>query len=122
MTDDARQVLAEEERARIQVATRRGGLCAGCGRTLADDEPVWWATFVLSGVYGRRVRRWVPVGRECAPPEVLRATEGREPEPCIGCGRAIHYGATTRRGQLAACSRRCRNRQHSARARERRKA
>ena len=130
MSDDARRSNdtvadvgddAERRRALIHAARARGDTCAGCGRALAAGEPVWWAAFAVRGLYGRRTRRRAPVGRECAPPELVRATEGREPEPCLGCGRAIRYGVTSSRRRLAICSKRCAGRYRRARAKEERR-
>jgi hypothetical protein len=83
MTDDARLVLTEEERARFHAARNRGGLCAGCGRALSAGEPVWWAPFAVRGTHGRRSRRWAPVGEECAPSEFVRETAAGGPESCL---------------------------------------
>lgn len=124
MTDDARRPGEaridlddddERRRAMIHAARRFGELCAGCGRTLADDEPVWWASFALRGVYGRLSHRRGPVGRECAPTELLRETEAEGTEACAGCGRGVHYGAADRPRDLAVCSRWCRSRSTIAR-------
>ena len=110
-------VSDDEERRRVVVlaAKRRGDVCAGCGRGLAADEPVW---IVRVDVRGALRAPWsAPVGRECVPPELVRATEGRAPEPCLGCGRAIRYGVTSSRRRLALCSKRCAGRYQHARAR-----
>ena len=121
MTDDAPRVLTEEGRARIRAAARRGGLCAGCGRTLADDEPVWWVRFALRSAYDRPAYLWAPAGRECAPSALLRATEADEPRRCLGCDRGIYYGPRPRPRGLVCCSRRCRDRAARRRAKEARR-
>ena len=108
----------ERRRALIHVARRDGGLCAGCGRALADDEPVWWARFALCGAYGWVSHRWAPVGRECARPEALRATADQEPARCAGCGRRVYYQALHALRRVPACSKRCAGRYQMARARE----
>ena len=118
MSDDARHPLTDEERARIHTARRNGRLCAGCGRALADGEPVWWAPFILRGLYGRLSRRRAPVGRECAPTALLRETEADGPEACLGCGRGVHYGSASRPRDRALCSERCRDRHDLTRARK----
>ena len=116
MTDDVRRVLSEEERTRIQAARVRGGTCAGCGRTLVPDEPVWVVPF---DVYGDGRAYWrAPVGAECAPPAFRAETDGMEPERCAGCGRGIYYRADRRGRRLALCSKRCSRRYHMVRARE----
>ena len=117
MTDDAPRVLTEEERARAQAARARGGMCALCGRALAPDEPVW---IERVGAYGDGGAYWrVPVGRECASPAFVSEPEGAAPAPCVGCGRPVYSRSTHPRQRVAACSRRCRERYHNARARER---
>ena len=127
MSDDARRstdtvadVGDDEERRRalILAARRDGGLCAGCGRALGPDEPVWWAPFALSGAYGRVSRRWGPVGKECAPPDLVLETEGKEPERCAGCGRGVYYQPVDRRPRRATCSKRCAGRSQVARRKE----
>jgi hypothetical protein len=118
MTDDARRALTEEERARIHAARRAGGLCGLCGRALAEGEPIWMERLEVGDDYGR-VRHWrAPVGRECALPEVLSATEGVAPEPCVVCGRGVYYQTPNSRRRLAHCSRRCAGRYQWARANE----
>ena len=108
----------ERRRARLNAARSRGGLCAGCGRALADGEPVWWASSLLSGAYGRLSRRWGPVGKECAPPDVVRETEGTAPERCVGCGRGVYYQLVHRRRRWATCSNRCADLSQAARRKE----
>lgn len=121
MTDHARRALTEEERARMLEARYSGGLCAGCGRALADDELVWRAPFALPGAYGSISHQWGPAGRECAAPEVLRETEGREPVPCTGRGRGVYYRSGDALRRVPTCSKRCAGRYQTARARARRR-
>ena len=118
LTEARTGLVAEDERlrARLHAARTSGGLCAGCGRALGPDEPVWWAPFALIGAYGRPSRRWGPVGRECAPPDLVCATEAEGPEACLGCGRGICYGAASRPRDRALCSGRCRDRYERTRA------
>ena len=105
---------AERRRQRLVTARERGGMCAGCGRALADGEPVWWQTFPLGGY--ARVQDWRgPAGRECVSAAFLVATEGQAPEPCAGCGRPIHNDGSDPRRRLAACSRLCARRVRGAR-------
>jgi len=100
----------EERRARCIEARGQGRMCGGCGRALAVDETVWR---VRLEVGGRTVTAWtkwlVPVGVECVSADVLRATEGRELEPCFGCGRGVHDLVPHHRRRSAACSQRCRS-------------
>jgi len=127
VTDDARRPGGvridvgdddERRRALLHAARRDGGLCAGCGRALADGEPVWWARLALRGAYGWISHRWGPAGRECAPPETLRATDGREPARCVGCGRGVYYESAPPPRRAPTCSKRCAGRYRMARARE----
>ena len=118
---DERRVRADDEderrRARIHAARHDGGLCAGCGRALAADEPVWWESFTAAD-RGARARLWAPVGRECASPELLRATAGKEPAWCRACGRGVYRRAASRAQDRVLCSRLCRQRYAAARAKE----
>ena len=123
---DERRVRVDDgdelTRARIHAARLEGGICAGCGRTLADGEPVWWTAFPVRGVYGRRETLRAAAGRECAPPALLRETAADEPRRCAGCGREIYYGHGSRPRARALCSQRCRSQHEAARTREGRKA
>ena len=118
LTEARAGLVAEDERlrARLHAARMSGGLCAGCGRVLGPDEPVWWAPFALIGAYGRPSRRWGPVGKECAPPDLVREMEAEGPEACLGCGRGIYYGSTSHPRDRVFCSRRCRYRHGRSRA------
>ena len=127
MSDDVRRPGAaridlddDDERRRVflHAARRDGGLCAVCGRALGPDEPVWWASFALHGPYARRARRWGPVGKECAPPDLVRETEAEGPEACLGCGRGVYYGSTSHPRDRALCSGRCRDRYERSRVRK----
>ena len=103
--DDLRQ-----RRARFLWARRQGGICGGCGRTLAPDETIWWARLVVGPDYiAGQVSRLVPVGAECVPAGTSSTTEGQELEHCIGCGRGVQY-PSRRRQRQACCSERCRER------------
>ena len=108
----------ERRRARLHAARSRGGTCAGCGRALAAGEPVWWARFALRGAYGSVSHQGAPVGREWAPGEFLRETGAAGPEPCLGCGRGVHYGSASRPRGLVFCSTRCAGRYQTTRAKE----
>ncbi len=115
---DARRVLTEEERARIQEAKRNGRLCALCGRALAEGETIWLEWIAIHGEYGG-VSRWLaPVGAECASPAFRTATEREQPEPCAGCGRGVYYHSTSPRRRVVLCSRRCAGRVARARLKE----
>ncbi len=120
MSDDARRVLSEEARARIQAARRDGGLCGLCGRALADGEPVWMERVEVGPYHsGRGAIYWrTPVCGACASPAFRAETDGTAPERCAGCGRPIYYGATARGRRVALCSKRCSRRYHVVRARE----
>ena len=107
MTDDARRPLSEDERARIHAARRDGGMCTACGRPRAEGEAVWMDRVVVRGEYGDVAHWRVPVGAECVSPEFRRETEGKEPEPCVGCGRGVYYQAAPGRQRRALCSRVC---------------
>ena len=109
MTDDARRPLNQEERTRIKAARYYGDACSACGRALSGDEPVWIdRLYVGAGYDGRGAVYWLgPVGRECASPELLRATEGHEPRRCANCRRAVYYRSEHPLRRLVMCSRRC---------------
>ena len=120
MSDDARRVLSEEERARAQAARQRGETCGACGRALGDGEPVWMERVEVGPAYrGCGAIYWsTPVCGACASPAFRAATEGTAPERCAVCGRGVHYRSGAHSRRLALCSKRCSNRYHQARARE----
>jgi hypothetical protein len=112
--------LTEEERARINAARRAGGVCAGCGRALAPDEPVWLEKAKIGrSSQGKALWWWVPVGRECATPATLLATEQVVPESCVGCGRGVYQLSGHGLRRATACSKRCTSRASAVRAKER---
>ncbi len=121
MSDDARRLLTEEERARIRAARERGGMCARCGRALPAREPVWIEHVVVGVKAGTRrapISWRVPVGIECAAPDFRAEAEGRQPEPCLGCGRGVYHRVASPCRYLPLCSRACGHRFRRARARE----
>ena len=120
MTDDARRVLTEEERALARIARAYGLVCGSCGKALAKGETVWMQRLGVGPTYsGRGVIYWrAPVCGACASPAFRADTEGAQPEPCADCGRGVYYGSRTRRSRLALCSRTCGSRYRPARAKE----
>jgi hypothetical protein len=119
VSDDPRRVTTVEERDRFNAAKEHGGLCAVCGKTLADDETVYIEqmaidlnAFAPSGAQWSRkaVYRDAPLGVECASPGFLARTKGREPERCEHCGRSVYYAKERAGRQRAVCSRRCSHR------------
>lgn len=119
MSDQPHRITTEAERERFNAARDVGGLCAACGRTLGDDEPVYIDqmlldrnAFAASGVrWGQAlVRRDAPLGAECASPELLAHLERRTPERCAGCGRAMYYAKVRAQRRRAVCSYACRTR------------
>ena len=123
MSDDVRRLTTDAERERFAVARQRGGLCAACGRVLADDEPVYIGQIVLErkplatpGAWRpqRSAYRDAPLGRECASPAFVARTAGREPEPCEHCGRPVYYEIERAGRRRTVCSRRCHSRANKA--------
>ena len=107
--DDADDV--ERRRAQFLWARTQGGICGVCGRTLSADEPVWRVPLVVGpGYVIAQVSRLVPVGRECVPPDLVRATEGQELARCASCNRGVYHPSSTRRRPRAFCCERCRQR------------
>jgi len=109
MSDES-QLMSDAAWERLLEAKHDGGLCAACGRMLDADEPVWNRRLQIRrtwDVYFAETVRWGLVDRECATPEVLEASEGRETVACKGCGRAMHYTPAQMR-RAAVCSARCR--------------
>jgi hypothetical protein len=47
MSDDPRRLVTHEQWERLHVARKRGGLCAACGKTLADGETVYVEQLVI---------------------------------------------------------------------------
>jgi hypothetical protein len=114
MNGGSLEVTTEEQRERLHTARKNGGQCAGCGRALAADEPVYIEQFTIleqSTISGRRtsVAR-APVGVECAAPEFLQETEDADPEQCAGCGRPVYYHGRRKNRHRALCARPCANR------------
>ena len=123
MGGDARRVATAEQRERFNAARTAGGLCAACGRSLGDDEPVYIEQMMVDlnslaapgGRWSRNVvRRDAPLGRECASPAFVARTAGRTPEACAGCGRPMYYAKDRTARRRAICSRDCRNRADAA--------
>ena len=111
---------ADEAWERILDAKLYGGTCAACGRELDAGEPVWHQCLELPtrwGTSSEETYRRALGGRECAAPELLRESEGREPVACLGCGRPMYFAPTTRR-PASLCSRRCRTPEASRRSPE----
>ena len=109
MRDERRVPNHEERDATIFEAKKEGGICAACGRVLSTDEPVWQRRLASRAGWGPHfgpAYRWVFVGRECATPEVLEASEGRAPVACAGCGRGLHVAVGPGR-DATTCSTRC---------------
>jgi hypothetical protein len=122
--NDPRRLTTDERRERFAVAHERGGLCAACGRSLDEGEPVYVGPLVIDiarpvgeRVGGYRATMVAPVGVECASPALLAQAEGREPGQCAGCSRPVYYAANRPGRHVASCSRYCRNRAAAATAR-----
>ena len=126
MSEEPRQVTPEA-REWVERAKAQGGLCAGCGRALGADEPVYMArAWIGMKLFGNpssldsRIVVDAPFGVECISPGFRAGTEGAEPERCAGCGRGVYYEASSRRRHRTACSARCRKRTGKAARRSRR--
>ena len=121
MRDERRVPNHEEREAPIFEPKKEGGICAACGRVLSADEPVWrrrMASRLGWGSHFSQTYRWVFVGRECAPPEAVEASDGATPVACGGCGRGLHVAVAPGRGATA-CSTRCQAAAQRGRAAER---
>ena len=120
MTDDARRVLTEEEKAVARMAKAYGLTCGACAKPHAVGETVWIERLGVGPTYnGRGAIYWrAPICGECVSPATRAETEGAEPERCAGCGRGVHYGSRARRSRLALCSRTCGSKYRMARAKE----
>jgi hypothetical protein len=117
------RVTTTEERERFNRAREDGGLCAACGKTLGDDEPVYIDQVLLDrNAFAASGARWgqalvprdAPLGAECVSPKLLARLDGRESERCEGCGRPVYYAKERAQRRRAACSQACRN--HAERA------
>jgi hypothetical protein len=126
VNDEPRQ-LTSEARERVNMAKAQGGLCAGCGRELGADEPVYvarvWIGMKLFGnptSLAARIFADAPFGVECISPGFRAEAEGVEPERCAWCGRGVYYEASRPQRRRAICSVRCRHRLgHASRQRKR---
>jgi hypothetical protein len=105
-----RRVTTEEERERLSAARRQGDRCAGCGRPLSVDEPVYIEYFMVT----RMTPAEAPVGAECASAIILERAAGAEPERCVWCGRGVYYPVARSTRHRALCSRRCASRANAA--------
>jgi hypothetical protein len=121
VSDDALRVTTEEQRDRLHRGRRAGGICGACGRTLGDDETIYWERFFIDIVrsaehgLGRYVTTLeAPVGVECVSPGILKEMEGREPDRCAECGRGVQYQVPRSRRHRVACSWICRDRAGAA--------
>ena len=113
---------AEQHREMLQAARRNGGICAGCGRAIADGETVWFERLAVDSGHGGVTHWWMPVGAECVSAALRHETRDAEPEACVGCGRGVYYQTSAVRRQRALCSRRCRPQSTSATTRVRQDA
>ena len=108
-----RRVTTAEEREWLYAAKRLGDRCAGCGRPLGVDEPIYMEYFMAT----RRVPAEAPVGIECASAAFLEELSGRAAQRCVGCGRGMYYRSARSTRHQAICSKRCTWRIGSAAAR-----
>ena len=115
MSDNVRRLTTDDERERLRVAKDLGGLCAVCGRTLGERERVYIRRVVIGTRLfgdprgsGSSVFAESPVGAECAPPGLVTGDGGRDPAPCVGCGRHVSHAVRRPRRGRVACSLLCR--------------
>ena len=110
--DRAVRALGQEDRARAVLALHQGGRCAGCGRALADGEPVWLERRAVDA--GGTSHWWVPVADECVAEATRRKPTSAASQPCPGCGRGVYRGGYPARGRPVACSEPCRRGRRAA--------
>jgi hypothetical protein len=112
---DRLRITTDEQRTWLSIARERGGLCAGCGRALGRDEPIYIERVAverkpLTGAGARwsqqAVYRDAPLGVECTSATFLAETQKHPPEVCGGCGRPVYYEVGRWGRQSASCSRR----------------
>src|SRR4051812_7800560 len=121
MSVSKRWARTDKQIALLNTAKIRGNLCGWCGRTLGDGETVYvelvevgTRSLKAANLVTRRATTQVPVGVECASPELLERTRGQTPEPCVTCGRGVIYRRISSRRSRTTCSRDCAAR-HSVR-------
>lgn len=116
MSDDVRRLTTDEQRQWLALAKERGGICAACGRTLDDGEPVFIERLEVElkpltapgAVWARKtVNRDAVLGKECASPKFVARTSRLPSEPCEGCGRPVFYAVERAGRSHTFCSRRC---------------
>ena len=116
MSDGPLRLTSDEQRAWFYAARDRGGVCAACGRALAEGEPVYIEQVLVdrkplaapgAGWRLGTVLRDAPLGPECASSAFLARTRGLEPERCGGCERPVHYAVAREGRRRATCSHRC---------------
>jgi hypothetical protein len=102
---------ARETRTREARAWRDGRLCATCGTELGDDATLWrYRTRSLTPPHCERcAQKWLWVVRQRSWCAFLG------PIACKGCGRPVHFTATTQAMLLrTVCSERCSAIAHNA--------
>jgi hypothetical protein len=114
MAVEERWAKAEQQIQLMYAARQWAGTCGWCGREIEDDESVYIEEFRVGLKRATSLRppshrslARAPVGIECASPTLLQESEGRNPDPCAGCGRGVFYRSTSRARQYARCSRLC---------------
>jgi endogenous inhibitor of DNA gyrase (YacG/DUF329 family) len=96
----------------VEAASQTGGSCAGCGRALGHDDPVWRRRVSRKRGWGSTV---APVCEECQPTWRSVRTSGQ----CEGCGRLVHNTEGFGRRRVY-CSKQCELLRQHAIARQRR--
>jgi hypothetical protein len=114
MSSEPRRLTTEEHRERLYAARYRGGLCALCGRTLDEGEPVYWERFAIGKDGGVISRPQAPVASECASQWLVDEKRDEAPEPCAGCDRPVFYAQPSPARRRAVCSTSCYMRVHRA--------
>jgi hypothetical protein len=77
---------ALQRRRLIRNAAKDCKHCAGCGRDLRPEEPVWRYHVAVDRLFGAESRAFAPHCEQCRNPDWWFS----KPRPCEGCGRPVH--------------------------------
>ena len=104
----------------IEAAAATASQCAGCGKALAANEPVWRARVSLGASFGSWHYAVAPHCERCKPEPPFARYE--DAAACETCGRIVHDSFTTRYRRHTFCCHDCRKRAEEAIARQKRDA
>jgi len=104
------------KRERVRQAQQTCSHCAGCGKALDADEPVWRRrTYYVWEQFGRLTQTVAPHCGHCKTDRKYL-----NPRRCEGCGRPVHQEVNRVKRSRAICCEQCEGKVHTQEARTRR--